>query len=116
MVRSIKHQGNRDTSNWFITVKQKNNLLIKLWNKQYKKEYINGKFKKYFRMHEILCELYDKNQDIKNIIDSMEKRSESVPHRFKSGIYKDYMKVNRDDLMFKRPSPQGTIKIIKYIG
>ncbi len=115
MPRSVGRDGKRDTSNWFITVKEKDNFLIKLWNEQYKKEFISGPFKIYFRMHHILCDLYDTNKDIRRIIESMERVSEHWPHRFLSERYKDNMEITSDDFMFKRPCNKGVQKILKYL-
>ena len=66
-------------------------------------------------MHNILCDLYDTNKDIRRIIESMERVSEHWPHRFLPERYKDNMEITSDDFMFKRPCDKGVQKILKYL-
>ena len=68
-------------------------------------------------MHNILCDLYDTNKDIRRIIESMERVKANIgPIDFYRRGYKDNMEITSDDFMFKRPCNKGVQKIFKVSG
>lgn len=73
--------GNRETVNWFLVSGEPNHYLISKWLDKISTRYThNFDWKKYFQMHEDLCELYDSDDKIKSIINNMVQVSEQIPH------------------------------------
>lgn len=78
--RSLSKDGNRETVSWFLCVDRANHPLINLWKKGFVDKFQNLKKWKYFTFHETLCELYDKDNQVKFIIDNMIQISQAIPH------------------------------------
>lgn len=97
--------GDRETVNWFLAVDKPNHYLICAWLDKILPRYeINFEWKKYFQMHQDLCDIYDSDSKIRYIINNMVQISEKIPHCCNKGVKNCKSWNNRiNSYMYKRP-------------
>ena len=88
----------RETVSWFLCAKNPNNYLINRWRDKFIEIYTESKHWQKYSIHKSLSFLYDKDPDIKYIINSMVQISEKIPHSAENDWHKKI-----DSYMYKRP-------------
>lgn len=98
--RQNRGMGNRETVSWFLCSERPRHYLIEQWKESFIKtfKHASGAWK-YFALHTDLCDLYDNNARIKNIINNMVQISESIPHSALGN-----WKSRKDSYVYKRPN------------
>ena len=75
-----KNMGNRETVSWFVSVDRVNHpLMIKLRDGIVNR-YLSNRPYKYFTFHDVLSDLYDRDKEVKHVIDNMIQIDEKIPH------------------------------------
>ncbi|MDA7436134.1 glycosyltransferase [Synechococcus sp. AH-601-B19] len=72
--------GSRELASWFLVAKEPSLYIITKWLERFENEFVNSTSWKYFTLHDVLCRLYDSDEEIKNVIDGMNQISEKSPH------------------------------------
>lgn len=80
--RRCSPYGDRLSCSWFLCSKYSTNYLFEMLREKYYQKLIDKSIEKikYFTFHETLCEMYDTDHVVKQIIDNMKQIDQSIPH------------------------------------
>jgi hypothetical protein len=108
----IQHCGFRETTSWFIASPTAHHPVIDNWLEDFQKIYKNAPNILNKAVHQSLCDIFDRNVEIQNYINSMVQVDEKLPH---SPIYKKQNLIPKilDSLMYKRPPKGFEAKILE---
>lgn len=97
---------------FFLCVKRPKHILIKKWLKSFKHHYVKEKKWLYYMVHQAATNLYDKDEEIKYIIDNMHQVDIDVPHSASRRGWNN----RRSSPLHKRPSVKDRKRIMKITG
>ncbi len=107
-----QNYGFKETTSWFIASPKAHHPVIDNWLEDFHKLYKNDPNIITKAVHQSLCDIYDRNVEIQNYINSMVQLDEKLPH---SAIYKKKNIIPKilNSLMYKRPPKLFEKKILK---
>ncbi len=99
---NTNHDGFRETASWFIASPNAHHPVIDYWLEDFQKIFNNAPTIYFKAIHQSLCDIFDRNLEIRNYINSMVQIDERIPH---SPRYeKIFMNTKTlDSFMYKRP-------------
>lgn len=89
-----------ETVSWFICSKHPNNYLIDKLKDAFLLKFKSDNVWEYFTFHETLTDLFDKDINIRNIIDNMVQINQDIPH----SAYKKKWESRVESYVYKRPN------------
>jgi hypothetical protein len=94
----LPKQGLCEIVSWFLCADKPNHYIIEKWKTKFITEFKNSKHWKYLTFHQTLVDLYDKDEQVKYIIENMVQINEKLPH----SAIKNYNK-RKESYLYKRP-------------
>ena len=91
--------GNRETVSWFISVDRVNHPLIVKLRDGVINRYLSNCPHKHFTFHDVLSELYDRDKEVKHVIDNLKQIDEKIPHSARKS-----WKSRLPSYLYKRPT------------
>jgi len=75
-----KDIGNRETVSWFVSVDRVNHPVMVKLRDGVVNRYLSNHPYKYFTFHDVLSDLYDRDEEVKHVINNMTQIDQKIPH------------------------------------